>query len=498
MKTLIRLITIAGLLMCIAGIWAPDAVATEKKPDSKPNSKSKPNIVVILADDLGWTDLGIQGSKYYLTPNIDKLAGQSVRLQNHHHFQNCVPTRAALWSGQYPPRTGIYTVGSLTRGEESDRKMIVPENKTQLPLNLKTVGQQLKSNGYRTAYFGKWHLGQQGEYHPGQRGWDKAITSMGRHFEFSTQPQTAHAKDAYLADWLTDRSIEFLNEKPESPFFLVLAHFAVHTPLEAKPELIDQFEKKPPAGGHKNPTYAAMIASLDESVGRVLKRLDELQLAEETIVIFTSDNGGVGGYGDLANNVTDNAPLRSGKGTHYEGGLRVPMMVRWPGVYEPGMISHEPTSVVDIYPTLLELTGSERPGQPLDGLSLVPVLKSPESAKLNRDYIFAHLPGYLEGRNGKWRTTPVSTIIGREFKLMEYLESGTFELFNLRKDPSESTNLAQKSPETVASMSKSLGEWRSELKAAMPTLKTGNEAKSDRPATQPAKKKRRQARKKAA
>jgi arylsulfatase A-like enzyme len=456
------------------------------------DSLKKPNIVLILADDLGWTDLGVQGSKYYETPNIDRLASEGVRLQNHHHFQNCAPTRAALWSGQYAPRTGIYTVGTLARGNASDRKMEVPENKTELPLGLKTVGDQIRANGYRTAYLGKWHLGQQGAFHPSKRGWDYAVTSMGRHFQFQTQPEMKHNPDAYLADWLTDRALEFLDQSTDKPFFLVLAHFAVHTPLQAKPELIKKFETKPVANGHKNPTYAAMIQSVDESVGRVVSKLKQLQLEENTIVIFTSDNGGVGGYGDLANNITDNAPLRSGKGTHYEGGLRVPMIVRWPGVCEPGKMSQEPTSVVDIYPSLLDVTGSEYPEQTLDGKSLLPVWKNPEKAKLDRDYIFFHLPGYLEGRKGQWRTTPVSSIIGREYKLMEFLEDQTVELYDLTADVSESQNLVDDKPLVVKQMREELAHWRDSVKAAMPSKKVGQKTSEDIPV----KKKRSQARKK--
>ena len=431
----------------------------------------QPNVVFILADDMGWTDLGVQGSKYYESPNIDKLALQSCRFQNHHHCQNCVPTRSSLWSGQYSSRTGIYSVGSLERGESSQRRLRVPENLTQLPLDRKTIADQLKQAGYRTGYFGKWHLGQKGDYHPSRRGWGQAITSMGQHFDFVTQPPVEHDKADYLADWLTDRAIAFLDESRKEPFFLVLAHFAVHTPLQAKAEKIRQFETKSPSGGHGNATYAAMIASLDDSVGRVLRRLEDLQLADDTVVIFASDNGGVGGYGERAQNVTDNSPLRDGKGSHYEGGLRVPMFVRWPGVTRPGSISQEPTTHVDFYPTILEIAGASKPDQILDGLSLVPILKSinPATAKLDRDSIFAHLPGYLEGRDGQWRTTPVSTIIQREFKLLEYLEDGRLELYDLRSDPSEKQNLAMVNSAKASQMQGQLSQWRKSTRAAMPT-----------------------------
>lgn len=456
----------------IAALAALFGLHAEVLASSAKSAENRPNVVVILADDLGWSDLGTQGSKYYETPAIDALAAQSRKFQRHYHSQNCQPTRAALWSGQYAPRTGIYTVGSLDRGPAEDRKLNTPKNVTQLPLDRETIGDALKSAGYRTGYFGKWHLGQQGEHHPGRRGWDEAITSMGRHFGFDTQPPTEHAKDAYLAEWLTERACEFIGKPSETPFFLVLAHFAVHSPLEAKAEKIEHFSGKPAAGGHSNPTYAAMIASLDDSVGRVLKKLDEMQAADDTIVIFTSDNGGVGGYGADARNVTDNAPLRNGKGTHYEGGLRVPFFVRWPGVVKPGTTSHEPTAHVDLFPTLIELAGAKRPKQTLDGLSLVPLWKGDESARLSREYLYFHLPGYLEGRGTRWRTTPVSTVIGRHWKMLEYLEDGRRELYRIDSDISEARDVAVANPQVVQELTETLNQWRNAIGAAMPKRKT--------------------------
>src|SRR5438552_2158319 len=246
-----------------------------------------PNFVFILADDLGWTDVGCQGSKYYETPAIDRLASQGTRFTSFAVCQNCAPTRAAIMSGQYPPRTGVYTVQNLDRGAAKDRKMEVPKNVTELPLDRVTVAQALKSAGYATAMFGKWHLGQQGEYHPSRRGFDEAIVSMGRHFDFVTDPKADVPKGAYLADWLTDRAVDFIEKNRERPFFLYLPHFGVHAPHQAKPELIEKYKGKAPAGGHKNPTYAAMIDSIDQSVARVVAKLDELKLSEKTVVIFS-------------------------------------------------------------------------------------------------------------------------------------------------------------------------------------------------------------------
>src|SRR5262245_2717189 len=220
---------------------------------------TRPNVVFILADDLGWTDLGCQGSKYYETPNVDKLAKQGMRFTNGYTCgPNCQPTRAALMSGQYGPRTGVYTVGSIDRFNWQSRPLRPVDNVTELPLDRVTLAQSLKSAGYATALFGKWHLGQKGPYHPGKRGFDEAIVSMGKHFDFVTHPTVDYPKGTYLADFLTDRGVDFIRRHREKPFFLCLHHFGVHSPLQAKPELIEKFKARPTAGGHRNPTYAAM------------------------------------------------------------------------------------------------------------------------------------------------------------------------------------------------------------------------------------------------
>ena len=430
--------------LLLLALLAPVAAQAERPP----------NIVFILADDLGWTDVGCQGSTYYETPAIDRLAAQGLRLTQYLHCQNCAPTRAALMSGQYPPRTGVYTVDTLERGDAKDRKMEVPKNETNLPLDRTTLAQALKSAGYATGMFGKWHLGQQGAYHPGKRGFDEAIVSMGRHFDFVTTPKVDVPKGAYLADWLTDRAVEFLEKSREKPFFLYLPHFGVHSPHQAKPELIEKYRGKAPVGGHKNPVYAAMIESVDQSVGRVLAKLDELKLAEKTIVIFSSDNGGVG-------TITDNAPLRGAKGMLYEGGVRVPFIVRWPGVVKPGTTSGEAAVHVDLYPTFCEIAGAKRPEkQVLDGVSLLPLFKD-ASAKLGREAIYYHFPGYLEGGGpGQWRTTPVGTIRAGDWKLLEFFEDGRVELYNLKDDLSEKKDLAAVLPEKARELREKLAAWR--------------------------------------
>jgi arylsulfatase A-like enzyme len=437
-----------------------------------------PNIIFILADDLGWTDLGCQGSKYYETPHIDRLAQQGLRLMSYYNCQNCTPTRAAIMSGQYPPRTGVYTVGTLERGAGADRKLEVPVNATQLPLDRKTIADQLKAAGYVTGMFGKWHIGQQGDYHPARRGFDEAIVSMGKHFGFATNPPVKTPPGVYLADWLTDQAVDFMQRHKDRPFFLYLPHFGVHSPYQAKQELIERFKKKAATGGHRDPVYAAMIASVDESVGRILAKLDELKLTDNTIVIFSSDNGGVGGYGG-GKGVTSNLPLRGGKGTLYNGGLRVPFIIRWPGHTRPGSTCPVPTLHVDLFPTFLQIAGAKKPSQVLDGESLVPLFKD-SSAKLRREAIYFHFPGYLEGAK-QWRTTPVGAIQAGDWKLMEFFETGTLELYNLADDLGEKNNLTKKMPEKTRELHTKLMAWRQEVKAAMPTRRAQQDAEAASP-----------------
>lgn len=454
------------VLMFVCGTMANAVFVTAQDQDPR----RPPNIVFILADDLGWTDLGCQGSKYYETPNIDRLAAQGTRLMRYYHSQNCTPTRAALMTGQYAPRTGVYTVGSLERGRPEDRKVQVPQNRTELPPNRATVADVLRSAGYRTAIFGKWHLGQR-DQHPSRRGFEKAIVSAGQHYNFKTQPEVEYPKGIYLADWLTDQSLDFMSRNRERPFFLYLAHFGVHSPHVAKAELIERFKDKQPVGGHGNPTYAAMIASIDESVGRVMSKLDELGLAENTLVIFASDNGGVGGYQreglPRTAGVTDNAPLRGGKGMLYEGGLRVPFIARWPGMIPQGKTNDSPAAHVDLLPTLAEVAGARLPEQKLDGVSLLPILTG-SSEKLAREAIYWHFPGYLEGGRGGWRTKPVGAMHAGDWKLLEFFEDGRLELYNLREDIGEKQNLAQKMPDKAKELHAKLASWRKKVGARVP------------------------------
>ena len=266
-------------------------------------------------------------------------------------------------------------------------------------------------------------------------------------------------KDTYLADFLTDKAVDFIRRNQASPFFLYLPHFAVHTPHQAKPELIAHFEHKAPVGGHVSPVYAAMIASLDESVGRILALLDQLKIAENTLVIFASDNGG--------GEVTSNAPLRGGKQTLYEGGIRVPAMFRWPGRIAPG-VSDVPITSVDFFPTFVELAGLKPPADvPLDGVSLVPLF---DGKSIERDALFWHFPEYFGSPRDKVHSTPCGVIRSGPWKLLEFFEDGRLELYNLKDDIGETHNLAEKEPEQANELLKRLRAWRKGIHAPMPTV----------------------------
>ncbi|QDT56377.1 Arylsulfatase [Caulifigura coniformis] len=437
----------------------------------------RPNVVFILADDLGYTDVACFGSKYYETPNIDRLAAQGLRYTHGYTCgPNCQPTRAALMTGQYGPRTGIYTVGSTDRFDTTSRPLVPVPNVVDLDLAKTTVAESMKKAGYATAMFGKWHLGQRDGYHPSQQGFDEAIVSAGKHFNFNTSPKVDVPEGAYLADFLTDKAVDFIERNRTKPFFLYLPHYGVHSPYQAKEDIIARFKDKAAVGGHHDPTYAAMIASVDESVGRVVAKIDELGLGKNTLIIFSSDNGGVGGYsraGVFKNTgkgeITDNAPLRGGKGMLYEGGVRVPWVVRWTDTIKPGSASTQPILSVDLHPTLLELSGGVAPdNQPLDGVSLVASLKSGGEKPLGREDLFWHFPGYLGAAGNSWRTTPASAIRHGDYKLIEFFEDGRLELYDVVKDAGQEKDLAKEKPDMVKDLHARLVAWRESVNAPIP------------------------------
>lgn len=457
------------LALMLIGVGASSlATSAGRAADQK-----KPNVIFILADDLGYSDVGCNGSKYYETPNIDRMAAEGARFTDGYTCGlNCQPTRAALNSGQYGPRTGVYTVGGINRFDWSKRPLRPVDNVAKLPLDKITLADSMKKAGYATGMFGKWHLGNDGGHHPSQRGFDEAIVSEGKHFGFNTNPPTEHADDEYLADFLTDKAVDFIDRHKDEPFYLYLPHYGVHAPFQAKEELIAKFKDRPVVGGQSDPVYAAMIASVDESVGRVLAKLDELGIAENTLVIFSSDNGGVGSYHSIGldkNGVTDNSPLKGGKGTLYEGGFRVPYVFRWKGNVEAGRTEATPINSVDLYPTLLELAGGEQPANyPLDGVSYAKLLKEKKPLERGKP-LFWHFPGYLGASGDTWRTTPGSAVRAGDWKLIEYFEDGHLELYNLRDDIGEKNNLAASNPEKASELHEQLKAWRKEINAPMPT-----------------------------
>jgi arylsulfatase A-like enzyme len=449
-----------------SALWLllPQFALAEQKP---------PNIIFILADDLGYTDTSAYGSRYYETPNIEKLAAEGLKFTNgYSNGPNCQPTRAALISGQYAARTGVYTVGNIDRFDWQSRPLRPVDNLVALPQNKTTIAQSLKKAGYATAMFGKWHLGNKPEEHPSKRGFDEAIVSNGRHFDFATDPHVDYSKGTYLADFLTDKAADFIQRHKDGPFFLYLPHYGVHAPYQAKPELIEHFKNKPAAGGHHDPVYAAMLASVDQSVGRIAALVDQLGIAENTLIVFTSDNGGVGGYqkaGINAKGITDNSPLRAGKGNLHEGGIRVPYIFRWKGKITPGGVTDTPIISVDLHPSLLALSGAPAPeNQPLDGVSYAKLLEDPNS-KLERDALFWHFPGYLGASGDSWRTKPVSVIRSGDWKLIQNIEDKSLELYDLKNDISESENLASAQPEKASALLAKLDTWRQEIKAPFPT-----------------------------
>lgn len=449
----------------------------------------RPNLIVILADDLGYTDLACYGSRFYETPHLDALAAQGMKFtQGYACGPNCTPTRAALLSGQYGARTGIYTVGDIERFNWRSRPLQPVANVQSLPRRAVTLASALRAAGYVTGLVGKWHLGSATGDHPLDQGFMEFFGFLGGSHAYEggkgiLRNRAAVTESSYLTTAFGREAEDFIRRHRDQPFFLCLAFNAVHTPLQSPPERAAAFAGKPPAGGHKNTTYAGMLAALDEQVGRVLAQLDNLHLAERTLVIFTSDNGGVGGYRRehiQAEDITDNTPLRGGKGMLYEGGIRVPYLFRWPGQIAAGSTCDAPINSVDLYPTLLDLAGAPPPRDwVLDGHSYLNLLRGqPADA---RPPLFWHFPGYLGAGGQTWRTLPVSVIRDGDWKLMEFMEDGRQELYNLRTDVSEQHNRVEEQPAEAAALHRKLLDWRVAVQASMPRLRTGPGTK-DNPA----------------
>ncbi len=425
-------------------------------------STRPPNIVLVLADDLGWADLGCYGNRFNETPHIDRLAAEGMRFTDAYAAAPvCSPTRAALQSGQHPARLGL--TNFIPGHWRPFERVVEPPNAPHLPLDVVTIAESLRAAGYRTAHFGKWHLGGR-SHHPDRQGYDVSIVTGGRHFSphFRTTPRVDVEAGTSLAEFLTERTVHFMSKHRDRPFFVHLSHYAVHIPLEGREKLVRAYRARAPVDGYpSNPFYAALLEEIDRSVGRLVAALDELDLARDTMLIFHSDNGGLArwyiGGGEVA---TSNAPLRGEKGSLHEGGLRVPLIVRWPGRVRARSVSHEPVSTIDLYPTALEAAGIPRGGLRLDGVSLLGVLT--ESGGAEREALFWHYPHYHHSR-------PASAVRVGRFKLIEFLDGGPNELFDLVADIGKSRNLVTERPELARSLRERLRTWRRDVDAAMPS-----------------------------
>jgi arylsulfatase A len=449
-----------------------------------PNAPNKPNIVLIYIDDLGWKDLACTGSTYHRTPSIDQLAADGMMFtQGYASAPLCSPSRGALLSGKYPARTKLTTVWDSGEQPPDERllevskpilaRMIARGNaqvaegrhRHALPRSEYTFAQALRDSGYVTAHFGKWHVGLQPGFRPQERGFSvaagywKTLEGPSGHFGKDFAGQLAGMEnlkdDEYVADALTNSAVDFIRSRPDKPFALMLSHYAVHTPIKAKPADIELFRNLP-TSDHYNPTYAAMVKSVDDSVGRVLAALRETGLEKNTAVIFTSDNGGL-------TPITSNYPLLGGKSLGYEAGMRVPWIVKWPGKVKPG--SREKTRVfqIDLYPTFLEMAGIARnPRQQLDGVSLMPLLTS--TGRLAERPLFFHFPSYT-GYTG-----PFSSVIHRDWKLMRYYNDadGRHQLFDLKFDPYELHDVVSEHPDKERELSQMLDAFLRDCDAELP------------------------------
>ena len=436
--------------------------------------KSQPNILLINIDDMGWRDVGFMGSEFYETPNIDRLAGSGMVFTNGYATaSNCAPSRACLMSGQWAPRHGIYTVGTSQRGKSRDRKLIPTQNCTILPDEKTTIAEVLKDAGYRTCHAGKWHLGED----PRDQGFEISIGGGRNGHPSSYYPPYGNVpleapNGEYLTDLVMDRAIEFVKEVSSGPFFLYYSPYAVHTPIHPVDSLFFRYVEKQPWMGQEHAGYASMIDNLDRNIGNLLQSLKDGGKFQNTLIIFTSDNGG-----HFA--VTKQRPLRAGKGSYYEGGIREPFAIAWEGKIDGGQQSDIPVTNLDIYPTILEAAGlkkllKDKEKLPLDGISLLPHLT--KNRLIGERPLFWHFPIYLEAyvtedfetRDALFRTRPGSVVRLGDWKLHQYFEDGGLELYNLREDIGEKENLARSNPGKTQELLKLLEDWRGKTGAPVP------------------------------
>lgn len=433
----------------------------------------RPNIVFVLADDLAWADVGYNGNKFYETPNIDRLAAAGMIFnRGYSGGPNCLPTRACLISGMYSPRTQIWTPGGLSKGNEDLMRLDVPKrsqknNPFPSELNLDpsvvSIAEVLKSVGYKTARFGKWHVG------PDTQGFDISDPS-GRGAEIGKKLYG----NINVAEWLTDAGVKFIQDENEGPFFLYVAHWDVHSPIRARSDVKARFDKKLAIGRWSrqwNTTYSAMIHAVDTSVGRLMNALEEQGIAENTLFVFSSDNGGAG--------ATTNKPLKGAKGALTEGGIRVAMAMRWPEVIQAGSQCETPVTSVDFLPTFADISEAKLPTQqPVDGVSVKQLM---QGQSIGERSIFWHYPLYLSGNGeGKvvpvfgtnvnyWRGVPASVIMKGDWKLIHYFEDDSVKLFDLKNDLAELKDLSTANSKKAAELRSELATWQAQTKAIIPT-----------------------------
>lgn len=444
------------------------------KTNFKEEVQKKPNIILINVDDLGWKDLGFMGSSYYETPNIDTLAKEGLVFNNAYSgAANCAPSRACLISGLNTPRHGIFTVSPSDRGNKKTRKLIPIKNTKHLNDTIYTLPEMLKSAGYITANFGKWHVSN----NPIEQGIDVNIGGSSRgnpgkggYFSpYKIDFIKNGAKGEYLTDRLTKEAISFVEKFKDTTFFVYLPYYTVHTPIMGKENLMEKFKNKKGIDGQNRPDYAAMVASLDENIGKLLASIKANNLEKNTLVIFTSDNGGIRA-------ISEQNPLRAGKGSYYEGGIRVPLIMKWPNNITPNTTTNQNVSNLDFYPTLQNIVEPKKRAKYLDGLDLNPTLKGNQLH--NRD-LFFHFPVYLQAyKKGKdqsrdpiFRTRPGSVIISKNWKLHHYFEDDSLELYNLDNDISEKINLTDLHPQKTKELYNKLEAWRLKTNAPVPTEK---------------------------
>ena len=470
----IALANAACLLPAVAGLLRAEDGAAGKPL----------NFVILLADDLGWADLKSYGSDLHETPNLDRFVRESVKFTDAYAAAPvCTPTRASIMTGKCPAKLHMTIWSEASANPPKNRPMIPPVTVGELPHSEVSIAKVLHEAGYYTAHVGKWHLGGASHY-PQTHGFDANIGgthwgapttffypysgsgTFGKEFRYVPHLEFG-SKGEYLTDRLTDEALQVIEHAHQGPFFLNMCWHTVHTPIEAPREMVDRYAAKlKPGLRHANPAYAAMVGSLDDNVGRILAKIDELGIADRTVVIFTSDNGGfINKY--KGTTVTNNSPLRSGKGSLYEGGTRVPLAIRWPGVTPAGTVCREPVSTIDFYSTLLEMAGLKGDADhnaTVDGKSLVRLLKKPPSAKLDREALYWHYPHYYP------TTGPVSSIRAGDWKLLEFHEDKHVELYNLADDLGEQNDLAGRMPERAEQLRRQLHAWRSDIDAQMPEV----------------------------